>query len=123
MPTLANPAVFEEVARDPTSLTLRLVPAYAHAACAGHFPGDPLIPGSRLAGLGATAAAALLAAERGVHWRFTGVQRATFSAPARPSAQIELRAEHAGDDGRVAVEITGDGNPLAQIALRFEVVS
>ena len=122
MTTLADPAVLEEVARDPTSLTLRLVPAHARAACAGHFPGDPLIPGSRLAGLGATAAAALLATERGVHWRFTGVQRATFSSPARPSAQIELRAERAGDDGRVAVEITGDGDPLAWIALRFEVV-
>lgn len=123
MPTFADPAVFEEVAREPASLTVRLHASNALALCEGHFPGDPLIPGSRLAGLAADAAAALLAADPVTPRRFARVERATFSAPARPSARIELRAVRERDAGRVAVDVTGDGKRLARVTLRFEAAS
>lgn len=123
MSTVADPAVFEEVARAPTSLTMRLHPEHALVLCEGHFPGDPLIPGSRLAGLAADAAAALLATDPQTPRRFARVERATFFAPARPSARIELRVVREHDGGRVAVDVTGDGTRLARVTLRFETAA
>src|SRR5262249_44646572 len=56
-------------------------PAYALALCDGHFPGDPLVPGSSLAALMAELGARLLAAEAPA---LAEIVRCVFPVPVRP---------------------------------------
>ena len=105
------------------SLTVRLDPRAAQAACDGHFPGDPLVPGSTLVGFAAETAAQFLADQPGGPWRLVGVGRATFSAPAHPTLAIDLIATRNEAPGGVIVRIHGDGRPLATAHFHFEPAS
>ena len=113
---------FATVARQPGRVTATLAPDHAHALCAGHFPDDPLIPGSTLVGLAVDVAALLLNDDGGPRWQLSRMERATFTAPARPTARIDVIAvapDH--DRGAVSVHIHSDGTPVAQARLRFAV--
>lgn len=63
-----------------------------HPALAGHFPGNPLLPGVCLLDRAVT-----LARERG-GWRVTDVRRAKFKTPLRPGVDCLFRLEPRGDD-------------------------
>lgn len=109
--------------RQPDSLTMTLDPAHARALCAGHFPGDPLIPGSMLLGLAVDVAQHWLAGEGAAARRVAHVERATFVAPARPTLAIELTARHDRDPGCVHIDVRGDAQRLASIRVRVEPAS
>ena len=113
---------FATVARQPGRVTATLASDHAHALCAGHFPGDPLIPGSTLVGLAVDVAALLLATDDGPGWQLSKIERASFTAPARPTARIEVIASAPDHDrGAVSVQIHSDGRSVAQARLRFAV--
>lgn len=86
---------------------------HAAALCAGHFPGDPLLPGSALLGLMAELAARLVP---GV--RLVAVDRCTFRARVRPDARIVVRATRRTHD-TVTASVRADGVASARATLRF----
>jgi 3-hydroxymyristoyl/3-hydroxydecanoyl-(acyl carrier protein) dehydratase len=89
--------------------------------CAGHFPGDPIVPGAYVAGLMADAAAAMLA-ERGEARPLRAVERCTFAAPLRPADDVVLVAgspEPVDGGVVVAVEATSGGRAVARGRFRF----
>jgi 3-hydroxyacyl-[acyl-carrier-protein] dehydratase len=69
----------------------RLVFASDHPALAGHFPGDPIVPGSLLLDH-----AADIASKRG-GWLVTGVRMARFKAPLRPGIDCVLQLSPRND--------------------------
>jgi 3-hydroxymyristoyl/3-hydroxydecanoyl-(acyl carrier protein) dehydratase len=87
--------------------------AHARALCAGHFPGDPILPGAHVAGLMAEVAAALVGGRAAP----AEIECCTFLFPLRPDAAIEVLAARAGD--AVEAEVRADGRPAARARLRF----
>jgi 3-hydroxymyristoyl/3-hydroxydecanoyl-(acyl carrier protein) dehydratase len=59
--------------------------------CAGHFPGDPIVPGAYVAGLLAEVSARALGDGAG-HPTLAEVERCTFLAPLRPDGDATLIA-------------------------------
>lgn len=95
-------------------LHARLDPEQAHRLCAGHFPGNPLLPGSTLAGLMAMLAARLL----GSNARVAALERCVFRSPVRPDRKITVSARRTGP-GRVEAEVRNEGRPAARAWLVF----
>lgn len=76
--------------------------------CDGHFPGNPIFPGSLLIEMMAQAGGALLAIERDdpLHSPSTGmllaVERARFISVVRPGAELTISAQVIAQAGRTA---------------------
>ncbi|RCW72836.1 3-hydroxyacyl-ACP dehydratase [Pseudorhodoferax soli] len=104
-------------AATPRSLALH-IPA-DHPAFAGHFPGQPLLPGVALlaAVLEAVLADAALAARVGPAPR---LGHAKFLAPVRPGAQLEIRLDGSSRGLRFEVRDLSVGARVAASGL-FEV--
>lgn len=86
---------------------------HAEALCAGHFPGDPLLPGSALLGLMAALGAHVVPGAR-----LVAVDRCTFRTRVRPHARIVVRAARNTAD-RVTATLHADGVAAARASLRF----
>ena len=88
--------------RDARALVRR---AHARRLCAGHFPGDPLLPGAYLAGLMADLAERLIAARGGRAAELSEVVRCVFLDRVRPDDEIVVAARlDATRGGRTSVE-------------------
>lgn len=83
-----------------------------HPAFAGHFPGQPLLPGAALLAevLEAVLADAALAARVGCAPRLANTK---FLAPVRPGAQLEIRLDGSGRGLRFEVRDLSNGARLA----------
>ena len=78
-----------------------------HPALAGHFPGNPIVPGALLLSEAAQAIAADLAGGAGL----IEVQSAKFLRPVRPDERVRIRFDRAA---RGAIRFTCDveGEPV-----------
>ncbi len=90
---------------------------HAERLCAGHFPGDPIVPGSSLAGLMADVAACVVA-ERGEGTELLEVVRCVFLHPVRPDDEITVSAR-VRDGTSVDAEVDAGGRCTARATLRF----
>jgi 3-hydroxymyristoyl/3-hydroxydecanoyl-(acyl carrier protein) dehydratase len=98
----------------PAGLAAAVDPARARALCAGHFPGQPLVPGAQLVALMAELGAELA----GPGARLAAVDRATFRRRVAPDAPIAVTVERAGAIIRASVRHAG--HLAASAVLRYE---
>jgi 3-hydroxymyristoyl/3-hydroxydecanoyl-(acyl carrier protein) dehydratase len=111
---------FVEITTSPGVVRGRVRTAHAHALCAGHFPGEPLLPGAYQAGLMAELAARGLAAGSGSRPVLLEVVRCEFRARVHPNDDIEIVAWTTADEaGTVQAELLARGSCAARARLRF----
>jgi 3-hydroxymyristoyl/3-hydroxydecanoyl-(acyl carrier protein) dehydratase len=103
---------FAEVTLADGVVRARVRAAFARALCAGHFPGDPLLPGAYLAALMTEAAARL---HDGAALR--ELVRCAFHKRVRPDDEIVVEARAAGEV--VLAEVQVSGVCAARATLRF----
>jgi 3-hydroxymyristoyl/3-hydroxydecanoyl-(acyl carrier protein) dehydratase len=103
---------FAEIAVADGVVRARVSPPHARALCAGHFPGDPLLPGAYLAALMTEAAARL---HDGAAVR--ELVRCAFHRRVRPDDEIVVTARVAG--ATTLAEVRVDGACAARATLRF----
>lgn len=109
--------VFTQVAVGGDTARAVVRPAHAAALCAGHFPGNPLVPGAYLVGLMAAAGARLLGGGTSPPV-LAEIERCAFLVPTRPDREIVIVARRA-TPARVEVEVQAGGVPTARATLRF----
>ena len=112
MPTPDDDSTFATIACSPDAA--RAVPRadVVTALCAGHFPGDPIVPGAYLLGLMAELA------ERLAGGAVREVARCLLIAPVRPAQAIVLTARRLPDV--VEVTVDADGRTAARARLVVE---
>ncbi len=95
-------------------------PAHARDLCAGHFPGDPLLPGASLAELMAELAATLVGSDP-EPYALAELVRCTFLTRIRPDQEIVVLARRRGgpDPTTVDAEVHTRGACAARAVLRF----
>jgi 3-hydroxymyristoyl/3-hydroxydecanoyl-(acyl carrier protein) dehydratase len=102
-------------------MTATVPRSHLEGLCAGHFPGDPIVPGAYVAGLLADLAATTLA-RSGAASRLQEVERCTFLAPLRPADDVVLVAsppEPLADGVAVTAEVRVGGRCVARGRFRF----
>jgi 3-hydroxymyristoyl/3-hydroxydecanoyl-(acyl carrier protein) dehydratase len=104
---------FEALAVDGRSAQARVRRAHARALCAGHFPGDPFLPGAYLAGLMAELGGRLLRGRP-----LARVVRCAFRDRVTPGGDIVVRARRV-PGGRVEAEVHAAGRCAARATLVF----
>jgi 3-hydroxymyristoyl/3-hydroxydecanoyl-(acyl carrier protein) dehydratase len=95
--------------------------AQLEALCAGHFPGDPIVPGAYVAGLLADVSA-LAAAAGAARPVLAEVERCTFLAPLRPAGDALLVASppaRGAGGTTVAAEVRMGDRCVARGRFRF----
>jgi len=106
---------FEDVVLAPGGASARVTAAHLAHLCAGHFPGDPLVPGAYLLGLMAE-----LAAELTRPLRLLGIERGVLAARVRPGGEVHVRAARRPTDPVVVdAEIRVGDRRAAWATLRF----
>jgi len=104
---------FEALLLDGRSVQARVRRAHARALCAGHFPGDPFLPGAYLAGLMAELGGRLLRGRP-----LARVVRCAFRHRVTPEGDIVVRARRI-PGGRVEAEVHAAGTCAARATLVF----
>jgi 3-hydroxymyristoyl/3-hydroxydecanoyl-(acyl carrier protein) dehydratase len=104
---------FEALMVGERSAQARVRRAHARALCAGHFPGDPFLPGAYLAGLMADLGGRLLRGRP-----LARVVRCAFRRRVTPDGDIVVRARRA-PGGRVEAEVHAAGGCAARATLVF----
>lgn len=89
-----------------------------HPMLAGHFPGDPIVPGAWLLSFALRCAGDWSRTHAPDH-RVAGLRAAKFQRPLRPGERFELAIRPRGD-ALLAFEITRDGEPIASGSLAME---
>jgi 3-hydroxymyristoyl/3-hydroxydecanoyl-(acyl carrier protein) dehydratase len=105
--------VFEALVVDDGGAQARVRPAHARALCAGHFPGDPFVPGAYLVGLMADLAGRL-AGRRPL----LRIARSAFRRRVTPDGTIVVVARRAVR-GRVEAEVRAAGACAARATFLF----
>ena len=113
----ARGTIYDELVIDGESARGRVRPAHAAALCAGHFPGDPFVPGAYLAGLMADLADRLMRNGR-ASTRLQRVARCSFRARVTPDAEIVVLARRA-PRRCVEAEVRAEGASAARATLVF----
>jgi 3-hydroxymyristoyl/3-hydroxydecanoyl-(acyl carrier protein) dehydratase len=108
-----SPGAFRDATVDAGSARAVVAPEHAVALCAGHFPGDPVVPGASLAALAAEVAAELVAPAA-----LAEVERCLFLRPVKPADEIVVSAR-ALSGTRVDAEIRAGGVPAVRARFRF----
>ena len=111
------PDVFHPVAFTGAVARARVRRTHAEQLCAGHFPGDPIVPGASLTGLMADVAACVVAT-RGESAQLLEVVRCVFLSPVRPDDEITVSAR-ARDGTRIDAEVHSGVRCAARATLRF----
>ena len=104
---------FEALTIDGAGAQARVRRAHARALCAGHFPGDPFLPGAYLAGLMAELGGRLLRGRP-----LARVVRCAFRRRVTPDGDIVVRVRRA-PGGRVEAEVHAAGACAARATLVF----
>jgi 3-hydroxymyristoyl/3-hydroxydecanoyl-(acyl carrier protein) dehydratase len=112
---------FVRVVVDADGARAAVASSHLEALCAGHFPGDPIVPGAYLAGLMAEFGGRLLAST-GEPRHPVEVERCLFRSPLRLPATVAVvvRPPVAGRRGtHVDAEVHADGRCVARGRFRF----
>jgi 3-hydroxymyristoyl/3-hydroxydecanoyl-(acyl carrier protein) dehydratase len=111
---------FADAVVEPRRVRARLPRAFLETLCAGHFPGDPIVPGAYVAGVMAEAGA-LIPAVREARLVIAHVERCTFLAPLRPADDVVVDAAIAAGSpaGTVDAEILAGPACVARGRLRY----
>ena len=104
---------FETLVVDGGSAQARVRRAHATRLCAGHFPGDPFLPGAYLAGLMAELGGQLFRGRP-----LTRIVRSAFRARVTPHGDILVVARRA-PRGRVEAEVHAGGACAARATFVF----
>jgi 3-hydroxymyristoyl/3-hydroxydecanoyl-(acyl carrier protein) dehydratase len=113
MPRRDEDSAFESVAVTDGIARAVVRPAHVRRLCDGHFPGDPIVPGSALAGLMADVAARL---DDGRTLR--ELVRCAFHVPVVPDDEVEIVARR-GDGGAIEAEVRTGRGRAARARLRL----
>jgi len=112
---VAEPPVFTRLVAGERGLTATVDPRFAAAAADGHFPGEPLLPGSAMLDLMVRAARALTDDRDPL----AGVEHAVFRRRVDPAARIVVRVRR-GAGAAIEATIRANGADAASARLRFE---
>jgi 3-hydroxymyristoyl/3-hydroxydecanoyl-(acyl carrier protein) dehydratase len=96
-----------------------LVPGAGHPAFAGHFPGDPVLPGV----VQVDWAVRLAREAFGPLGGFRGLDQAKFLRPARPGEALELRLalDRGADALRLRFQYQGPAGRVSSGTVRFQL--
>jgi 3-hydroxymyristoyl/3-hydroxydecanoyl-(acyl carrier protein) dehydratase len=114
---------FADVVLTPTTARATVRRTHAERLCAGHFPGDPLLPGAFLAGMLADLGGRLVETTSGAPVVLAEVVRCVFRRRVRPADDIVLVVTRAADAHAVEAEVHTRGGTAALATLRFVAAS
>jgi len=92
-------------------------PEHVRRLCEGHFPGEPLVPGSQLAGLMGELAGAAIAEDPSA-FELVEIERASFVARVTPDGPVVVTARRDGGT-RAHAEVHAGGTCAARATFRF----
>ena len=110
---------FAERTGNAITASARVRPGVARALCAGHFPGDPLLPGAALVALMAELGATL----GNPRARLVAVERSVFRRRVAPAGNLIVGARRpraAGGGFGVRATVSSEDELAAWALLRFE---
>ncbi|MBA1149597.1 hypothetical protein H0Z60_21360 [Ectothiorhodospiraceae bacterium WFHF3C12] len=83
-----------------------------HPALAGHFPGNPLVPGVVLLDRVMVEAGGHLAERDGGHWRITQAPAVKFMRPLRPGEAVTVSFDGSAEKLRFRATLTDDPDTI-----------
>jgi 3-hydroxymyristoyl/3-hydroxydecanoyl-(acyl carrier protein) dehydratase len=109
---------FSERSGNATTASARVRPSVARALCAGHFPGEPLLPGAALVALMAELGATLVNPRA----RLVAVERSVFRRRVGPARDLIIgaRRTRAASGFGVHATVSSEDALAAWALLRFE---